>query len=140
MSIPQQIQNYVLSIDEPKRNEIEVLHQMILKINPKIQLWFENGLNEEGKVISNPNIGYGTYTINYANGKTKDFFRIGLSANTKGISVYIMGIEDKKYLLDNFGSTIGKAKVTGYCINFKTIHDIQLEVLAEVLKFGLEQE
>lgn len=140
MSIPQQIQNYITSLPEPKRNEMEVLHQMILKINPKIQLWFENGLNEEGKVISNPNIGYGTYTINYANGKSREFFRIGLSANTKGISVYIMGIEDKKYLLDNFGSTIGKAKVTGYCINFKTIHDIQLEVLAEVLKFGLERE
>lgn len=140
MNFENQIHNYITSLPEPKRGEMELLHQMILKINPKIQLWYEDGLNDEGKVISNPNIGYGTYTINYANGKSREFFRIGLSANTKGISVYIMGIEDKKYLLDNFGSTIGKAKVTGYCINFKTIHDIQLEVLAEVLKFGLEQE
>jgi len=89
MNFENQIHNYITSLPEPKRGEMEVLHQMILKITLKSQLWFENGLNEEGKVISNLNIGYGTYTINYANGKTKDFFRIGLNAKTPKVFPFI---------------------------------------------------
>ncbi len=49
-----------------------------------------------------------------------------------------MGLEDKKYLLDNFGSLIGKAKVTGYCIDFKTWKDINLEVFEVVIKYRLK--
>jgi hypothetical protein len=32
--------------------------------------------------------------MKYADGTSRDFYQIGLSANTTGISVYIMGIED----------------------------------------------
>ena len=53
------------------------------------------------KSVSNPNIGYGSYTIKYADGTTREFYQIGLSANTTGISVYIMGIKDKTYLATN---------------------------------------
>jgi hypothetical protein len=56
-------------------------------------MWFLDGKNSEGKVISNPNIGYGSYTIHYTDRTTKEFYQIGLSANTSGISVYIMGIQ-----------------------------------------------
>ena len=41
-------------------------------------------------------------------------FQIGLSANKTGISVYILGIEDKKYLAQTYGKDLGKASVTGY--------------------------
>jgi hypothetical protein len=67
--------------------------------------------------------------LKYSNGTTKEFYKIGLSANTTGISVYIMGIEDKKYLLETYGSTIGKASISGYCIKFKTLKDINIDVL-----------
>ena len=53
--------------------------------------------NEDGKVVANPNIGYGLYTIAYANGSSREFYRIGLSANTTGISVYVLGLDDKTY-------------------------------------------
>ena len=115
---------------------MEALHQLILETMPACQLWFLDGRNGEGKVVSNPNIGYGFYTINYANGTTKDFFRIGLSSNTSGISVYIMGLEDKTYLARAFGETIGKANVTGYCIKFKSIKDIDLDILQSAIRYG----
>ena len=51
--------------------------------------------------------------MKYADGKTKEFYQIGISANTTGISVYIMGIADKKYLLETYAKTIGKASITG---------------------------
>jgi hypothetical protein len=99
-------------------------------------LWFEDGRNAEGKVVANPNIGYGFYTIQYADGKTKDFFQIGISGNTTGISVYIMGIKDKTYLIKTFGKKIGKATVTGYCIKFRTLKEINTEVLEAAIQYG----
>lgn len=117
---------------------MQALHELTLRVSPGCKLWFTDGKNSEGKIVSNPNIGYGSYTIKYADGTTKEFYRIGLSANTTGISVYILGLEDKKYLANTFGKTIGKASVTGYCIKFKTISDIALDVLQAAIRYGIE--
>lgn len=139
MSNPQtQIQEHISTIPEPKRYEMEELHRIILGIKPECRLWFTDGKNEDGKVVSNPNIGYGFYIIKYADGTEREFYRIGLSANTTGISIYILGLADKKYLSETYGERIGKASITGYCIKFKTIKDINLDVLAEAIKFGFE--
>lgn len=138
MNTQEQIQHYINSQPEPKRSEIQELHERMLHTLPGTKLWFEDGRNSEGKVVSNPNIGYGSYTIKYADGKTREFFQIGLSANTTGISVYIMGLEDKKYLPETYGTAIGKASVTGYCIKFKKLGDINMDVLEEAVRYGVE--
>lgn len=138
MSVQEQIKKYISSQPEAKGAEMQELHQRILQIAPGCKLWFEDGKNDDGKVVSNPNIGYGFYTIKYANGKTKEFYRIGLSANTTGISVYILGLEDKKYLAETFGKTLGKATVTGYCIKFKTLKDINIDILESAIRCGIE--
>ncbi len=140
MNVKEQIDNYIGSLPETKRVDIEALHQRILKLMPKCKLWFLDGKDDKGKIVSNPSIGYGLQTIKYANGKTKEFYQIGISANTTGISVYIMGIEDKKYLPETYGKTIGKASVTGYCIKFKNLKDINMEVLESAIQNGLKQK
>ncbi len=140
MNITSQINDYINSQPEAKRNDMQELHHIIQEIMPGAQLWFLDGKNEENKVVSNPNIGYGLQIIKYADGKTKDFYQIGISANTTGISVYILGIEDKSYLANTYGGTIGKATVTGYCIKFKKLKDIHLETLVAAIKFGFEAQ
>ncbi|REC52467.1 DUF1801 domain-containing protein [Chryseobacterium piscium] len=137
MTVQEQIEEYITSYKEPKRNDLENLHQIILALMPKCKLWFFDGKNDENKTVSNPNIGYGLHIMKYADGKTRDFYKIGLSANTTGISVYIMGIEDKKYLAHTFGERIGKASVTSYCIKFKKLDDINIEVLKEAIQAAL---
>lgn len=139
MTIAAQIKNYIDSQPEPKYADMETLHKRILKILPKCKLWFLDGRDEKGKIVSNPNIGYGIQTIKYADGKTKEFYQIGLSANTTGISVYLMGIEDKKYLPETYGKTIGKASITGYCIKFKRLQDINIDVLETAIKDVVKQ-
>ncbi len=129
MDIQSQIQEYITNQSEPKRTEMQTLHERILEIFPTCRLLFLDGKNNENKIVSNPNIGYGLHLLKYSNGTTKEFYKIGLSANTTGISVYIMGIEDKKYLLETYGKTIGKASISGYCIKFKTLKDINIDVL-----------
>jgi hypothetical protein len=105
---------------------------------PACKLWFLDGKNSENKIVSNPNIGYGFHDIKYADGKTREFYQIGMSANTTGISVYIMGIKDKKYLAQAYGKKLGKASVSGYCIKFKTLKDINIETLKAAIRYGLE--
>lgn len=136
MSVQEQVKEYINSQTEPKRTDLQELHRLIQKIMPKCKLWFLDGKDEKGKVVSNPNIGYGLQTIKYANGKTREFYQIGLSANTSGISVYILGIEDKEYLAKTYGKKIGKASVTGYCIKFKGLKDINTDILGDAIQFG----
>lgn len=138
MNIQEQINKYIDSQPELKRSDMQDLHRIILKVMPKCKLWFLDGKDENGKIVSNPNIGYGLQTIKYADGKSKEFYQIGISANTTGISVYIMGIEDKKYLPETYGKTIGKASVTGYCIKFKTLKDINIDILEAAIRDGVE--
>src|SRR3978361_1614671 len=138
MNVQEQIKKYITGQPEPKRNDMEQLHQHILQVLPGCKLWFNDGKNSENKTVSNPNIGYGFYTIKYADGKTRDFFQIGLSANTTGISVYILGLKDKTYLAQTYGKELGKASVTGYCIKFKNLKDINLDVLEAAIVYGVE--
>lgn len=140
MDIQQQIENYLAGPPEPKQSDMRALHALALETSPGCRLWFSDGKNIEGKVVSNPNIGYGAYTIKYADGSTKEFFRIGLSANTSGISVYVMGLADKTYLAKTFGASIGKASVTGYCIKFKAVKDIDVGVLQSAMRSGFEAD
>jgi len=139
MNIQEQIKAYIATQPEPKRSELQQLHHIILALMPTCKLWFLDGRDESGKTVSNPNIGYGCRTMEYADGKSKEFYQIGLSANTAGISVYIMGIKDKKYLTQTFGKELGKASVTGYCIKFKMLTDINIDVLKAAIQCGIEQ-
>ncbi len=138
MGTEEQIKNYIASQPEAKRIDMQALHERTMEALPGCQLWFTDGKNSDGKVVANPNIGYGCYTIKYADGTTKEFYQIGLSANTSGISVYILGLEDKTYLAQTYGKIIGKASVTGYCIKFKSVKDINVDVLLEAIRYGFE--
>jgi len=140
MSVKEQIQKYLSSQPEPKRSDMEALHRIILQVMPAFKLWFLDGKDSDGKTVSNPNIGYGSRTMKYADGTTREFYQIGLSANKTGISVYILGIEDKKYLAQTYGKALGKASVTGYCIRFKTLKDINIEILEAAIRNRVEAQ
>lgn len=139
MDVQDEIHNYIAVQPEPKRSDMQTLHTTILRLSPDCKLWFLNGRDETGKVVSNPNIGYGSLAMKYADGSTRDFYRVGLSANSSGISVYVRGIEDKTYLKETFGKDLGKASITGYCIRFKKLDDINVETLKAAIKFGFER-
>jgi hypothetical protein len=139
MNIEEQIKKHINSLSGTKRADIETLHKRLLQLLPKSKLWFLDGKDEKGKIVSNPQIGYGLQTIKYADGKTKEFYQVGISTNTTGISVYIMGIKDKNYLPDTYGKTIGKASITGYCIKFKGLNNINMDILETAIRDGIEK-
>jgi hypothetical protein len=139
MTTEDQISRYIESLPEPKQSDMRRLHSTILEMDPGCRLWFLDGRDASGKVISNPCIGYGTLSRQYANGEIKEMFQAGISANSAGLSVYIMGIDDKKYLQREYGDSIGKANVTGYCIKFKALKDINLGTLKNAIQHGIGQ-
>lgn len=138
MNIQEQIKEYINSQPESKRSDMQELHLMIQDISPGCRLWFLDGKNDDNKTVSNPNIGYGFQTMEYAGGKTREFYQIGISANTTGISVYILTIKDKTYLSEKYGEKIGKASVSGYCIKFKKLKDINIDILEAAIRDGFE--
>ena len=138
MTIQGQIKAYIAAQAEPKRSDMQALHHILVKLKPACKLWFLDGKNADNKVVSNPNIGYGFQTIKYADGKIREFYQIGTSANKTGISVYILSIKDKTYLAKTYGKKIGKARITGYCIKFAALKDIQVNILEAALSDGFE--
>jgi hypothetical protein len=137
--VQEQIDNYIAHQEPSKRESIERLHRLILALAPNCKLWFLDGRNSENKIVSNENIGYGSQMLKYTNGKSKEFYRVGLSANATGVSVYIMGLDDKKYLSETYGKKIGKAVVTGYCVRFRHIKDINIDILEEIIANHLDK-
>lgn len=133
MGVEAQIEAYLSRQQPAKRDEMRDLWQRILRLSPGCRLWFLDGRNEQGKVVSNPNIGVGSYEIVYAGGETREFYQVGLSANTSGISVYVMDTPSKTYLAETYGAKIGKASVSGYCVKFRSLKDIDTGVLEAMI-------
>ncbi len=79
-----------------------------------------DGMNDEGKIVSNPNIGYGSRPHKYADGTLRALYQIGLSAT--------------------YAKDLGKATVTGYCIRFKTLNDINIETLEAAIRYGRDAQ
>ena len=140
MSIQSQINEYITGQIESKRNDLQELDYIIRKLAPESKLWFIDGKDENNKIVANPNIGYGLQTLKYANGKSKEFYKVGISANKTGISIYVLSISDKEYLVKTYKDKIGKATVTGYCIKFKSLKDINIEILKAAILDGLKCE
>ena len=140
MNVEDEIAAYIASQPQAKQYDLQALHLLIRSLMPGDRLWFLDGRNAEGKTVSNPNIGYGECLMAYANGSTRPFYRIGLSANTAGISVYVMRLKDQNYLKATYASTLGKASITGYCIKFKKLADLDVEVLKAVVQEGFKAD
>jgi hypothetical protein len=85
MTVQEQIEEYITSQPEPKRTDMQELHRLTLNTLPQCRLWFYNGKDSKNQAITNPTIGYGVHIIKYANGKTTEWFQIGISANKTGI-------------------------------------------------------
>lgn len=133
-----QIKTFISSQIPSKQQDLLLLNELLLHLMPEAKRTFFDGLNEEGKVVANPTIGYGERTLYYVDGSSKDSFRIGVSANKTGISIYLIGLEDHDYLKKHFADKMGKASVSAYCIRFKSLKDLDLNVLKEVLTYGAD--
>ncbi len=80
-------------------------------------------------------IGYGRYHYRYASGREGDFLATGFSPRKAAHSIYIMpGYAD----FGNILSRLGKHKLGKSCLYVNKLADIDLEVLSELVRAGLD--
>lgn len=79
-------------------------------------------------------VGYGRYHYVYDSGREGDYFATGFSPRQRGLSIYIMpGYADFTELL----SKLGKYRRGKSCLNINSLDDINLDVLASLIRAGL---
>lgn len=78
-------------------------------------------------------IGYGRYSYTRPNGQDVEWFVVGLAKQKNYISVYVSAVEGDEYLSEKYGHDLGKVKVGKSSISFKTVADIDLKKLSELV-------
>jgi Domain of unknown function (DU1801) len=82
-------------------------------------------------------IGFGNYHYKYESGREGDFFLVGFSPSKVGITIYISsGYTDLTEKL----AKLGKHKIGKSCLYIKSLTDIDLETLKEIIKFGYQNK
>jgi hypothetical protein len=120
-------EEYIAKIDEPRKSEINELHQLIVKTAPQLKPFMISGM-----------IGYGKYHYKYASGREGEWCTIALASQKNYISVYVCVMNGEHYLAEDYKSKLPKANIGKSCIRFKKIADIDLEVLKDLIKTGLK--
>lgn len=78
-------------------------------------------------------IGYGDYTYQRSDGQKGNWFIIGLALQKNYISIYVNAADGKQYLTETYKDKLGKVKMGKSSISFKTIDDINLDKLLELI-------
>ena len=75
-------------------------------------------------------VGFGDYHYKYESGRENDWFVAGFSPRKQNLTMYLMtGTERYKRILDR----LGKYKTGKGCLYFKTLDDVDLDVLTELV-------
>ena len=76
-------------------------------------------------------VGFGKYRYKYASGREGDWMMTGFSPRKQNLTVYIMPGFDK---YDALMKKLGKFKAGKSCLYFKSLEDVDLAVLEELVK------
>jgi uncharacterized protein YdhG (YjbR/CyaY superfamily) len=118
-------EEYISKIDEPRRSEIQKLHEFIQKTVPDLKPYIIYGM-----------IGYGTYHYKYKSGREGDWCIIALASQKNYISVYVCSVDGDEYVAEKNKNKLGKVSVGKSCIRFKKIEDVNMKELVRVIKVG----
>lgn len=120
--------DYIKQIDEPRRAEIAKLDKFIRRTAPKMKPFVLQG--------TTPMLGYGPYHYKYASGREGDTAVIVLASQKNYISLYVSCVDEAlgKYVAEKYEDQLGKVNVGKSCIRFKRLEDVNLDVMADVLR------
>ena len=91
------IEEYIDSIEEPRKSEIIELDKFIHKVTPTLSPHFASNM-----------IGYGSFHYKTKSGREGDWPIISLASQKNYISIYICSIKDGKYLVETYGNKFGQ--------------------------------
>lgn len=79
-------------------------------------------------------IGYGTIEQPRPKGRTVSWFLIGMARQKNHVSLYINAAEEGVYLAKRYADRLGKVKVGSANLTFRSADDLDVDVLAEMVR------
>jgi uncharacterized protein YdhG (YjbR/CyaY superfamily) len=116
-------EEYIAQIDEPRRSEIQKIHDFIRQKAPELQPYMQSGM-----------IGYGREHYKTKSGQEGEWFVLGLASRKNYISVYSCTTKDGEYIAEKYKDKLGKTSVGRSCMRFKKFEDINFDGLKEVIQ------
>lgn len=116
-------EEYIQQLDEPRRAEIQQLHDFIRATVPDLAPVMISGM-----------IGYGPYRYRYASGREGETAVVALASQKRYMSVYVHAVVDGQYVPERHKERLPKASIGKSCIRFKRVSDVDWNVLGEILK------
>lgn len=105
----QAAQRHIDSLAEPRRSQMQHLHDLILATEP--------GMDVRVLDYSGGMIGYGWYAYSNSKGPAGDWFSVGLANRKSYISLYSMGMRDGGYLVEAMFDRFPGTKCGRSCLN-----------------------
>lgn len=124
-------QAYIDSLPEPRRSQMQHLHDVILDALP--------GIDVETVVYSGPMIGYGWYDYSNSKGPAGRWFSVGLANRKSYISLYAMGQEDGGYMVEAWHDRFPGTKTGRSCINITKPESIDDAAVADLARASWDQ-
>lgn len=121
----QSVDSFLKQIPEARKQEdaFTILNLMEATTSSKAKMW--------GTAI----IGFGDKRIKYENGKELDWFIMGFSPRKQNFALYITGtVKNQQALL----AKLGRHKTGKGCLYLDKLSDVDLNVLKEILRKGME--
>lgn len=78
-------------------------------------------------------IGYGDFTYTGSNKKTVEWFVVGLAAQKNHLSLYVSAADEQGYLVRRYADRLGKVKMGSAVVNFKSVSDLDLAAVRELV-------
>lgn len=126
-------QDYLASLPEPRRSQMQHLHEVILDALPDIDV----GLWDYG---GSPVIGYGSYEYSNSKGPQGRWFSVGLANRKSYISLYSMGAApDGGYLVEAIHDRFPGTKIGRSCLNITDPERIDDEAIRDLARRTWEQ-
>ena len=129
--------DHIASLPDGQREDIERLDASISKVMTGFPttVWTGKFWGGTDQAI----IGYGDFTYKGASGRTGEWFVVGLAAQKQHLSVYVNAVGGGGSLIKSYAERLGKVKVGSGVVSFRSLDDVDLDVLLELVGRAREQ-
>lgn len=120
---PPEVADFLAGVPEDRRPLLERVHEVIRAAAPQLEPAVAGGM-----------LGYGPFHYRYATGREGDTYVVSLANQKRYVSLYLCATTDDGYLAEANAERLGNVSVGKSCIRFKKLEDLDLDVLAELVR------
>ena len=119
----QSVASFIKGVDEERRKDCTTLVRIMKDASGAPATMWGTGI-----------VGFGSYELKYANGRTADWPIIAFSPRKQDLTLYVGRGIDGTLL-----KALGKHKLSGVCLHIKRLSDVDLAVLEKVVSASVKE-